>query len=618
MVSARDSNGRRLVIASDRPDVTPLILHRHPARNLAATASLLALAACGSGGGESSNVSGDTIAPQAGEVFDGDGADVSSQTSLTAITANWVGFQDDSGTIASYQWAIGTGPGGTEVQDWATTGIATIATNDTLVLEPGQTYFCAVRAYDPTGNVSAIATSDGVTIAESSSGGGSAGGGSGSGGGSGEPPQVLASSITNFGVTWQFDEPVPVGQFANGDWWVVGPVDIVSISPPSQSVGGRIINGSMVNPGQTQIENAEHGYDSTLFGPYSDNRYKTELNVGWGVSSGSPLQLGGGNSLISSISWTDPSMPQNGSFSQLKTAAVLTVLSQAAPDGAFRPPYSGTDKTIRHNEEELDYTSLASLSSAGAQPDFQTIADNFDRVWLDHCSSWTSRYMHPVENMPDYGRDFTSLFSTGAMMLQLDKSNAEKRDMLVRMTQIGIDFYGNVMNGGVWTGVGGQCSGRKFPILLAGKVLNYAPMLNIGVSHPSAYYGPNHPNNSEQFGEDCQTFYVEETSPGTYNWGHGNYNSSHNGLAEWGNSHTQYPQNDNSIWTGDPYRRCCTANAWVGQTLAARVMGLQPAWNHPSYFEYMDLFMQTENAGEWTRSWELWQGNMWDLHRVSH
>ena len=574
---------------------------------------LLSFAACGAGGTESSNSFTDTIAPLAGQVFDGSGEDLTSQTSTSTIHANWTGFQDDSGVIASYEWAIGTSPAGNQVQDWASVNVLTHASNDTLVLEVGQTYFCSVRAYDVAGNVSVAASSNGVLI--EGPGGGNGGGGGSGGGGSGGGSAVLASSISNFGITWQFDAAVPSGQFANGDWWVVGPVNIVSISPPSQAVSGRIINASMINPGQPQIENAEHGYDSTLFGPYAGNRYQPSLNVAWGVSPSSPLQLASGSSLISTISWTDSSTPANGSFSQLKTASVLTVLDAAAAQGSFRPPYAGTDKTIRHNEADLDYTALALLNTAAAQPDLTTTADNFERVWLDHCSSWTSRYLHPVENMPDYGRDFTSLYGTGALLLQLNNSKAEKRDLLVRMTQIGIDFYGNLMNGGVWSGVGGQCSGRKFPILLAGRVLNDTPMLNLGISHPSGYYGPNHPNNSEHFGEDCQTFYVEQTSPSIYNWGYGNYNASHNGRAEWGNYHTQYPQNDNSDWMGDPYRRCCTANAWVGQTLAARIMGLQTTWNHPAYFDYMDIYMATENPGEWTRSWETWQGNMWDLHR---
>jgi len=582
-------------------------MHRHPIRTLTTLTTLVALTACGAGGGESSNSSSlDTIPPQAGQVFDGTGADINTQASTSVISANWTGFIDNSGTIAEYEWAVGTTLGGTEVQTWTSNGAQTVASNTTVVLQAGQTYFCSVRAYDAAGNVSQVASSDGVEV--SGSGGG--------GGGDPEPsPVTLASSISRHGITWQFDQPSSVGQFANGDWWVVGPVDIVSISPPTQEVSGRVINGSMVNPGQQQIQNAEHGYDSTLFGPYAGDRYKESLNAAWGVSASSPLELSSGNSLISTISWTDPNLPANGSRSEIKTAAVLTILSTEANTGDFRPPYSGTDKTIRFNENDLDYSALASLPSASGQPDFNDTTDRFERVWLDHCSSWTSRYMHPVENMPDYGRDFTSLYSSGAMLIHLDKTNAEKRDLLVRLTQIGIDFFGNVQNGGVWTGVGGQCSGRKFPILFAGRVLNDAAMLALGTTHPSGYYGPNHPNNSEHFGEDCQTFYVEETSPGTYNWGHGGYNSGHNGIAEWGGAHTQFPQNDDAEWFGNAYRRCCTANAWVGQTLSARIMNLQTAWNHPAYFDYMDIYMATETAGEWTRSWNTWQGSMWDLHR---
>jgi len=602
----------------------------HPTgRSLApasATAALLALAACGSGGGESAGSLTDTIPPQAGQVFDGPAADLTSQESTTAITANWTGFLDDLGPVTSYEWAIGTTPGGQEVQTWTDVAAATSATNDTLQLQVSTTYFCAVRAYDAAGNVSVVSSSNGVTIEAppggGSGGGGSGGGGSGGGGSGGGSPGgggggTTASSITHQGVTWQFAEAESVGQFANGDWWVKGPVEIVSISPPTQEVNGRVINGSMLNPDAVAIDQGLHGYDSTLYGPYAGTRYQASRNVAIGVSPGSPLVLAGGNSLISSISWTDSNPPPSGSFSQLQTAVVLTVLDEDAPAGSFRPPYSGSDKTIRHNESDLDYTALAAVVSAAQQPDLADTAAQFERVWLDHCSSWTSRYLHPIDNMPDYGRDFTSLYGTGALLLQLDVPNAQKRDLLVRMTQIGIDFWGNVQNGGVWSGVGGQCSGRKFPILFAGRVLNDAPMLAIGATHPSGYFGPGDPNNASQFGEDCQTFFVEQTSPGVYNWGHGGYTATHDGMPEWGNSHTQYPSNDNVLWEGDPYRRCCTANAWVGQTLAAHIMNLDDDWSHPAYFAYMDKFMQVETAGEWTRSWEPWQGNMWDLHRLN-
>lgn len=567
----------------------------------------ITLAACGSGGGTDSRALTDTIPPQAGQVRDGLGNDVATQASTTTIQANWVGFTDDSGSIADYQWAIGTAPGGTQLQNWTSVGNATQATNTSVVLATGATYYVSVRAYDGSGNVSTVATSNGVLVETSGGGGGGGGGGSGS----------LLSSISQWGVTWQFAQPVQAGQFCNGDWWVVGPVSITSISPPTQNVSGRQINGSMVNP--TTLANGEQGYDSRLYNPYEAGRYQANLNVAIGVSSGSPLVLTGGNSLISAISYMGASPSPEGSLSQLYTAAVLTVLPTAPAADAFRPPYSGTDKTVRFRESQIDYSKLASLSPGTGAPTMASIAPRFQRVWLDHCSSWTSRFMHPTQNMPDYGRDFTSLLSTGFLMASLNNhTNAQKRDLVVRLLQIGIDFHGNVLNGGTWEGVGGQGSGRKFPILFAGHLLGDATMRNIGFSHPSGYYGNNHPNNRSQFGEDCQTFYVQETSPGVYNWGYGGYTSTNNGMPEWGNSHTQYPSNDNVNWTYDGYRRCCTANAWVGEVLVARAMGLRDEWNHQVLFDYMDRYMGIETVGDWTRSWEPWQQVMWDLHRAAN
>ena len=556
------------------------------------------LSGCGSGRGSGPSVLVDTTPPIAGMTFDGLGGDVDMQPSATPIAANWTGFSDDSGSIATYSWAIGTTPGGTELQGWTNVGQATAGTNSSLAPGVGTTCFVAVRARDAAGNLSQPAVSDGVTITAETPGV------------SGAPGGAHTASITQWGITWRFAEQERIGQFANGDWWVLGPVSIVEISPPCQTVGGRVINGSMINP----VPNGEHGYDSMLFAPHQDQRYKSYLNVAIGVGSGTPLELQSGTSLISVIS--QMTTPASGSFSQLATAAVLTVLATEPPADAFRPAYTGTDKTIRHRESDLDYATLGTIAPVGSPPPLVDTAAKFARVWLDHTPGWVSRYMHPVENMPDYGRDFTTLYGTGALLLQMDYTNAQKRDLLVRLTQIGIDHWGNVSNGCVWEGVGGQGSGRKFPILLAGAVLHDPTMSAIGATHPSGYFGPGHPNNRSQFGEDCQTFYVQQTSAGVYNWGYGRYDVAYDGLPEWGNSHTTWPANDQSGWLQDPYRRCCTANAWVGQTLAARIMTLQTAWAHPSYFAYMDRFMQTEGPrGTWTRCWDTWQETMWDAYR---
>ena len=87
--------------------------------------------------------------------------------------------------------------------------------------------------------------------------------------GSKPAPEVTAaasavSKISQYGITWTFEGKHASGQFANGDYWVIGPVRIIRIDPPSVeqigtttltnfTLGGsnpkpRTMNGSMLNP----------------------------------------------------------------------------------------------------------------------------------------------------------------------------------------------------------------------------------------------------------------------------------------------------------------------------------------------------------------------------------
>jgi len=55
----------------------------------------------------------------------------------------------------------------------------------------------------------------------------------------------LQTSVTKDSITWTFDHPVPVGQFINGDYYVIGPVTVTAIDPPTTSL--PYINGSVLN-----------------------------------------------------------------------------------------------------------------------------------------------------------------------------------------------------------------------------------------------------------------------------------------------------------------------------------------------------------------------------------
>ncbi len=409
---------------------------------------------------------------------------------------------------------------------------------------------------------------------------------------------ATTTQLTQFGITWTFDAPVEYGQFANGDWWVVGPVRIVGIDPPSTTVDGRTRHGSMINPSTTSMT---QGYDSAMYAQYGP-AYSASLNVALGVSPASPLTVQGGSSLISSIS-----LDEAGLRPQLKTAAILTVLDAPAPDGSFRPPYFGADKTLRYNVDQLDTNRLPRLAPVGGTPDLATVAGRFRRPWLEHVLSWTGRYCHPADNMPDYGEAMALQIGDAVLSLCLDYTDAEKETLLIRLVQYGIDLYAIADGGGVWEDLGGHMHGRKLPILLAGRVLGDADMLAIGSTMPL------------RFQEDRQTWIVTQYDVGRPLY-HADgrpreeYIQADVGIPEWGEQHTKQPARDGRNW--DAYYRVIVGHSILGHVLAANILDLRDAWQWEPLFGYVDRYWSIEGTRtSGTHLIPTFHKNMWNAYR---
>ena len=176
----------------------------------------------------------------------------------------------------------------------------------------------------------------------------------------------------------------------------------------------------------------------------------------------------------------------------LQTAAVLTCLPEAPPADAFRPPYAGTDKPV-HRAPDLRRDKLLRLAPAGDVPSFDQFARYMQRPWLDHASSWLIQVTGPSQNMPGYGREMSRVISILSLMLHLDVPAQKKAPLLIGLVQLGIDFHGLARAGRAWTADGGHWSGRKWPILLAGLLLEAESMLALA--------------RDGSFPEDQQTYY---------------------------------------------------------------------------------------------------------------
>jgi len=455
---------------------------------------------------------------------------------------------------------------------------------------------------------------------------------------------ATTSTLTQYGVTWTFVSPVQYGQFVNGDYWVVDNgdgVEVNSITPETAMDGDRRVHGSMLNP-----RTAQHGYDS-LGGPYSDSK-----NVAIGIAAGTPLTLSPDQSLVSTISNYTLTSTRNGYVADV---AVLTCLSTEPPANTFRPGISTTTKTL-HNYSSVNTALLKSLPySAGAKPNITTYANYFKMTWLTHDESFLARYMHPENSFPS-NYYYPLYMADAALMLHMDYTLEEKRDLLIGFIQLGIDIYSFIESGAHgWPPNGGHSNGKKWPILFAGLMLDYPPMKNIGaVSGDYLYdgaYGPsNPPLDYIHFGEDGQTFYVAqddidvtggttwirdvdvmragytgylhwypethtfgvETKPALTAYGPWNpdarnddggttvycepYTAAMIGMPEWGITYSIGQQLGDSSWAS-LYRGIASgARAWMGTAMAARFMGAKELWNHDVHFDYLDRYAAIDDG----------------------
>ncbi len=442
------------------------------------------------------------------------------------------------------------------------------------------------------------------------------------------PPEVYAYSIEQHGITWSFASEQQYGQFANGDYWVVGPVKIINISNNYHNEGftpSQKQDGSMINPGT----NSNQGYDGTL------NSYNPTLNVNYPndqiISRDNVLLLGVNESLVTSVSWLynsetdkETGTPRfnrgtNTPRPVLRTAAILTCLSEAPPEGSFRPPYCGSDKSIKYNKNKIKMSLLKNLSPSNITsiPDVAQIERQFQRVWLDHVYQSFGAYLHPSENMRHYGRDLAKDIGDAALILNLDFSSLpgspSKDVLLYEFIQLGIDFAGIADNGGSWPPNGGFHMGRKWPILFAGIMLEDDHMKNVG-------------NWSTVFQEDAQTFYVSQAEIDITNsnlWNPDSrinnpqpYSQSNLGLPEWGIRHATQPTRDALNW--DATYRHINGVANSGFVLAAHIMEQTPTWNHQPLFDYMDRWWELTNGTYTSQITTPFTKSMWEEYRSTY
>ncbi|MGH1349686.1 MAG: hypothetical protein ACRBBN_02610 [Methyloligellaceae bacterium] len=381
--------------------------------------------------------------------------------------------------------------------------------------------------------------------------------------------QNFCSKISQHGITWYLNEKRPCGQFANKDWWILGPVVISRITPDYNN--GR--NGWTVNP-----EKPVNAYDNRI---PRNSFIETEIPA-------LPFKATADQSIVKSVSDVNGKCRKSDSQKHpcyLKTVAVLTILGKIPEDRGktiFRPPYTGTAKPL-YSVKKLKTDLLPSLPKVKNAPTLQWVEKEFSRVRFDHWNSWTGRYMHPVGNMPQYGSNIAISTNEAALRLMLKDPLKRKRKALISYIQAGIDYYHMMKSGVNWRANGGHMAGRKLPIVFAAILLDHPEMKQDIANAPSytfseddhTYFGN---NNIALFGQECgeKGYWLRELK------GRGKRDCRDPyGYIDGGGSEI-----------GAAYQTCCTAHAYKGAALAARLLpGGQDIWNHKPFFRYVDRWV---------------------------
>jgi len=411
------------------------------------------------------------------------------------------------------------------------------------------------------------------------------GNGNGSGNGNGEPGNGggppgggvhTASSISQHGITWYFDQEYPVGQFANGDWWVLGPVTVTNITPPF--TGTR--NGWMVSP----VPLGEQSFDSRT------TRWNGNLVPEL------PHTAVGDVSLIKALSTDLPNRPGIGcgsgsTRSCIEDYSVLTVLVEPPPNngvGVFRPPYLTEEKKF-YLVDDIDFNRLPSLNPVGNPPSLKSIEHRYAVVQVDHLD------VNAVEGVysrrsSSYAANRGTEVAEAILRTFLNDLIENKKSAVIHLVQGGIDLHAIMDSGHIWGGQGGLGNARKLPIAYAAYLLNDSKMIISLEEAPNIFL----PNGIGIFNENNQIYYgiFGEALYGAEGYSEFAYWQT---LAiDQGNRIIRDPYHyiDGGILPGGSYQFCCNSMPWKYTALAVRLLNMKNIWHGDAHLDYADRWVE--------------------------
>jgi hypothetical protein len=414
---------------------------------------------------------------------------------------------------------------------------------------------------------------------------------------------------------------------------VVGPVTITHITPDIEndqvSAGSSICDGLWTgrrNCAEWCDSNAPDGYDGYCSGEWAGTGTCTCARVrhGWQVNPvfsewghteygqgfdtratyinptmipDLPYTAQAGDSIVKAVSLGEDEVNLPECRPTLKTAAVLTVLDTAPPDGGatvFRPPYSGDDKPL-YSIHDLQTDLLPSFEPpAGVTvPSPEELAARFTRVQLDHVGSRAGACIRPKENMPNYASSLGTHENEAALRVMLDDPLPDKMQVLIPFVQYGIDLHGMMEHGQYWPRGGGEQPAHELAYVFTAVLLDRQDMKDFIRDNPTLLYD----DHSTYAGVDGVPLFGHHDLQGDdleeHYW---------MCLVQDRGSRTNadpYGHIDGGLLPGGSYQFCCTSMVWKGAVLALHLMPeLKEVWNNQVLIDYVERWV---THGAWTQ-----------------
>lgn len=258
----------------------------------------------------------------------------------------------------------------------------------------------------------------------------------------------LQKSIKTEDITWYFNKDCTTGVFANGDYWVKGPVVIDSITPSFDGTN----NGWEVNP----VVEGGQGFQDGCSGGNFDPALVPKLPFTADPDKYPDKKL--------SIVKTTPSGSDRPC---INTAAVLTVVSEIPPgNGAavFRPPYVGGKKPYYYVDSIRKDLLPDSYTPVKNTPSLNSVKNNFSKFRMDHKPGLLGRSLRPKFSMNDYQPQNTVHQNEAVLRFMLNDPYEQKKPALVNFLQFGIDHVHTMLLGQTWPAGGGHQPGHLIVI----------------------------------------------------------------------------------------------------------------------------------------------------------